>query len=143
MTKLSITRKYEWNNMARDYGIYIDGKKIGTIANGETKEFEITAGTHKINGKIDWCKSPIKTINFLENKSTVIEIAGFKYGSIIMPVALGIMSFFFLIKYIFKIEANSFILLAGIGFLFPLYYITIGRNKYLTIHEKIPNNSSS
>ncbi|UMB55112.1 hypothetical protein MKD41_06450 [Lutibacter sp. A64] len=143
MAKLIIIRNNEWNNMARNYGIYLDGKKIGTIANGETKEFDVTAGTHKINGKIDWCKSPTKNINFLENKSMEIEIAGFKYGNIIMPVALGVMSLFFLIKYVFKIEANSFILLAGIGFLFPLYYITIGRNKYLTIHEKDNNPFST
>ena len=136
MAKLIITRNNEWNNMARNYGIYLDGKKIGTIANGETKEFNVEEGAHKINGKIDWCKSPTIEITFTENKTTEIEIAGFKYGNIIIPVALGIMSLFFLIKYVFNIDSNSFILLAGIGFLYPLYYITLGRNKYLAIHEK-------
>ena len=122
--------------MARNYGIYVDDKKIGTIANGKTKEFNVAAGTHKINGKIDWCKSPTMKFTIAENQSKEIIIGGFKYGNIIMPVGLGVMMLFFIIKYLFKIESSSFTLLAGIGFLYPLYYITLGKNKYLTIREK-------
>lgn len=136
MATLIITRSYEYNNMARNYGIYLDGKKIGTIANGQTKEFDVTEGTHKINGKIDWCKSPTIAVTFTKDKSAEIEIGGFKHGNIIMPVALGIMTLFFLIKYVFIIESNSYTLIAGIGFLYPLYYITLGKNKYLAIHKK-------
>ncbi|QXP65750.1 hypothetical protein [Polaribacter sp. AHE13PA] len=136
MSKLIITRTSEWNNRARKFGIYIDNKKIGTISNGETKEFNIDSGKHKINGKIDWCRSPIMEFEITENESKIIEIGGFKNSKIIMPLGIVIMSLFFLIKYLLKIESNFLILFAGIGFLFPFYYMTIGKNKYLTIREK-------
>ena len=137
MTKLIITRTSEWNNKAREFGIYLNDKKIGVIDDGEKKEFEIEPGIYKINGKIDWCKSQKIEFNITENESKEIEISGFKYGNIIMPIGLGIMLLFLLIKFLFKIESNFLILLGGIGFLYPLYYITIGKNKYLTIREKI------
>ena len=137
MTKLIITRTSEWNNKARKFGLYLNDKKIGTIEDGEKKEFEIEPGVYKINGKIDWCKSQKIEFNITENESKEIEISGFKYGNIIMPIGLGIMLLFFLIKFLFKIESNFLILLGGIGFLYPLYYMTIGKNKYLTIREKI------
>ena len=137
MTKLIITRTSEWNNKAREFGIYLNDKKIGVIDDGEKKEFEIEPGVYKVNGKIDWCKSPKIEFNIKDNESKEIEISGFKYGNIIMPIGLGIVLFFFLIKLIFKIESNFLIILGGIGFLYPLYYITIGKNKYLSIREKI------
>ena len=98
MTKLIITRTSEWNNKAREFGIYLNDKKIGVIDDGEKKEFEIEPGIYKINGKIDWCKSQKIEFNITENESKEIEISGFKYGNIIMPIGLGIMLLFFLIK---------------------------------------------
>ena len=135
MTKLIITRSSEWNNRARNYGIYLDNNKIGTIANGETKEFD--SGNHNINGKIDWCTSPKIEFSIQENESKEIEMGGFKYGNIIMPIGLGIMLIILLITFLFKIESNILILFSGIGFLYPLYYMTLGKNRYLTIREKI------
>ena len=137
MTKLIITRSSEWNNRARNYGIYLDNSKIGTIANGETKEFDIDSGNHKINGKIDWFTSPKIEFSIQENESKEIEMGGFKYGNIIMPIGLGIMLIILLITFLFKIESNILILFSGIGFLYPLYYMTLGKNRYLTIREKI------
>ena len=137
MTKLIITRSSEWNNRARNYGIYLDNNKIGTIANGETKEFDIDSGNHKINGKIDWCTSPKIEFSIQENESKEIDMGGFKYGNIIMPIGLGIMLIILLITFLFKIESNILILFSGIGFLYPLYYMSLGKNRYLTIREKI------
>ncbi len=37
MAKIKLQRTSENKNRLRDYQIYIDGQKIGTIANGETK----------------------------------------------------------------------------------------------------------
>lgn len=136
MTKLIISRTSERNNRARDYGIYLDDKKIGTIANGETKTFYLDPGTHKINGKIDWCKSPKFHFMISENESKKIEIGGFKYRNIIMSIAVGINLIFIFIKLLFEIESNTLIFIGAIGFLYPLYYITLGKNHYLTIREK-------
>ncbi len=135
MTKLIITRNSEWNNRARDYGIYIDDKKIGTIANGETKEFDLDSGIHKINGKIDWCKSPKIEFEIAENDSKKIEISGYNHGKIISRISFGLLIIYFSLKYLFKIELEILIIFIGIGLLFPLYYITFGKNQYLRLIE--------
>ena len=136
MSKLIIKRTSEWINLARKFGIYIDDKKIGTISHGETKEFEINPGEHKIKAKIDWCGSQKLEFNIADNEIKEMEIGGFKNGKTIMPVGFVVMGLLFLITYFLKIESKFFILLAFLVFLYPLYYTTIGRNKYLTIREK-------
>ncbi|MGM1054682.1 MAG: hypothetical protein ACQEWG_02215 [Bacteroidota bacterium] len=135
MAKLIITRTSELNNRAREFGIYLNNIKIGTISNGDTKEFEIEPGIHKINAKIDWCKSQTTEFNIIENESKVIKIAGFKYGHWILKISLGVLGTYFLLKYLFEIELNFLIFLAAIGLAFPLYYITFGKNNYLRLKK--------
>lgn len=48
MATIIINRTSEYLNRLRDYGVYIDGKKVGTIANGETKEFNVSTGQHSV-----------------------------------------------------------------------------------------------
>jgi hypothetical protein len=58
MATIQLTRKKEFQAAVRDYQIYVDNQKIGSIANHETKEFAISPGRHQIAVKIDWCSSP-------------------------------------------------------------------------------------
>lgn len=58
--------------------------KKGTVSNGEIKEFETDSGKHKINSKIDWCKSPTIDFEIAENESKTIEIAAYMYGNILL-----------------------------------------------------------
>ncbi|KFF13590.1 hypothetical protein N6B72_14400 [Chryseobacterium soli] len=57
MAKIIINRSSEYSNKLRSIGIYLDDKKIGDIADGESKEFEIEEGEHRLRAKIDWCRS--------------------------------------------------------------------------------------
>ena len=136
MTKLIIKRNSEWNSRARKFGIYLNDKKIGTIANGETKEFQIDSGKHKINGKIDWCKSPIIDFEIAENESKTIEISGYKYGNILLQMVTVFLLIAFLSKYSLPIISKIFISFVAIGFLFHLYYLTFGKNRYLRIIDQ-------
>jgi len=47
-----------WRDKLRSYKILLDGKVIGTIANGATHDFTIVAGEHVVRLKIDWAGSP-------------------------------------------------------------------------------------
>lgn len=47
----------------------LDGKKIGEVRNGETREFAIFAGQHELSMKVDWCGS--KRIKFIVGDSDV------------------------------------------------------------------------
>lgn len=59
-----ITRDSGYADRLRKYKILIDGTEIGEISDGETKSFDISAGTHSLQLKIDWAKSNI--INFTQ-----------------------------------------------------------------------------
>ena len=62
MALLRIVRDSGYADRLRAYKIVVDGKTIGEIRNGETREFPISCGQHELALKIDWCGS--KTIQF-------------------------------------------------------------------------------
>lgn len=136
MTKLTIKRTSEWTNRMRDIGIYLDGKKIGTIANGETKEFEIDPGAHTLKSKIDWCGSEEIKLNLQESETKVIELSGFKYGKIIMPFSLIISAFYFWSGSKLNFDPLMYLLIIIPFATYLMYYLTWGRNKYLQLKEK-------
>jgi hypothetical protein len=61
MATLMINRSSEYANALRNIKIFLDNKEIGTIANGEAKEFDVPEGVHTLQAKIDWCSSPKTT----------------------------------------------------------------------------------
>ncbi|MBT8314426.1 MAG: hypothetical protein KJP26_08185 [Maribacter sp.] len=135
MGTLIVKRNPEWINKARNIGIYVDGKKVGTIMEGERKSYDLESGTFNINGKIDWCRSPIITVNIKDNETKEIVIKGFKYANIIMPIGMGSMVLFFLFNLLLKLDLKFLLVGGGLGFLYILYFITLGRNNYLSIQE--------
>ena len=103
MPKLIIQRPNEFINRFREYVIYIDGKNIGSIANGKIKEFDVTSGSHSLVAKIDWCSSPEINFEITDTKAKIFSVGGFTSA---VPLFLSL-----------------------------LYYLTIGRKKYLTLKE--------
>lgn len=57
MPELLVTRDKVYADRSRDYRIIVDDKEIGKIGCGETKKFQIEAGEHTIQAKIDWCRT--------------------------------------------------------------------------------------
>ena len=133
MATLKIKRTNEWVNMARNYKIYIDGQFVGRISNGATKEFPITAGQHTVRAKIDWCSSPDIFINIDTNEIEHLTVGSFKYSNWIMLLGLVTIGLHPLLKVLAGF-GYTIILLIPL-FLFHVYYITIGRNKYLSLSE--------
>ena len=133
MPKIKIQRTQEYNNRLRDFIILIDGKEIGKIANGETKNFEILPGHHIIKAKIDWCSSPELSIIIDDNETKSLKVGGFKYDNWLMPITFVVFFFHFIIKA--KTGINGIIFLVIPTFLLLVYYLTFGRNKYLTLTE--------
>jgi hypothetical protein len=133
MPKIKIKRTKEYNNMLRDFIILIDGQEIGKIANGETKDFEILPGHHIIKAKIDWGSSPEIPIVLVDNEIKNLKVGGFKYGKWLIPITFITL----LIHSVILATAgvNGIIFLAITTFLLLVYYLTFGRNKYLTLTE--------
>lgn len=135
MTKIRIERNTEWNNKAREIGIYIDGEKCGTIGSGERQEYEVENGEHEVYAKIDWCRSQKIKLDTIENEITTLKLTGFKYGAWVTPIIFGIILIYSLGKYALDIDLSFLIGFAVIGFLYPMYYITFGKNNYLRLNE--------
>lgn len=117
----------------RDYKIFIDGQQVGTIANGETKDFATMSGQHIVSAKIDWCCSPEVSINISDNETINLKVGGFKKGNWLMPMGLGIIVLHVILSKTMDFNYTVFLLLPIL--LLLGYYLTIGRRKYLTLSE--------
>jgi hypothetical protein len=133
MSTIRLKRTNEYNNRMRDYKIFIDGQQVGTIANGKTIDFPTTVGQHIITAKIDWCSSPDISIELKENQTSNLKVGGFKYGQILMPIGPGLIILHFILSKFADFDYTIF--LVAPLFLLLVYYMTIGRKKYLTLEE--------
>jgi hypothetical protein len=77
MAILKIARLNEKTNRLRAIKIFVDGVNVGTIANGETKDFEVAAGAHEIIAKIDWCTSNVVSCMLSEKETKLFALNSF------------------------------------------------------------------
>lgn len=132
MAKLLIHRTSEWYNKLRCFKIFVDDTNIGKVGDGETTAFKLAVGTHKLTSKIDWCRS--KTIEFeiKENETKTIELSSFKYSVLIIPILLVILLFNVIAIIGFNIDLSF---LPFVLFCYPVYFYTIGKNRYIRLTE--------
>ncbi|SJZ31920.1 hypothetical protein [Sediminibacterium ginsengisoli] len=133
MASIHIQRTSEYNNLMRDYKVFIDGQQAGNISNGQHKTFTTTPGDHTLTVKIDWCSSPDLLIRVDDNETIYLEVGGFKNGRWIMPVAAAILALHFILTTIFNISYTIFLVVPAFVLLF--YYISLGRKRYLVLTE--------
>lgn len=58
MAEIEVTRPTGYRvDGRRDYQVFVDRKKVGSIKSGETRNFEVSAGNHELQLKIDWGSS--------------------------------------------------------------------------------------
>ena len=133
MPTIIINRTSEYLNRFRDYGIYIDGKKVDTIASGETIELNVSAGHHFVSTKIDWCSSPTLSVNINDEATKSLTVGGFKNGKWLMPAGLVIIVLNFIANQLFDFEYLFYLIIPI--FLLLVYYLTVGRKQYLTLIE--------
>lgn len=138
MAKLIITRKKEFSNRAAGYKVYLNKQETETIASDETKEIEIPEGTHTLYVKINWYGSRNLPITVGKGETKIVSISGNKFPNIVMLV-MSLMTLFsilfreFIKDHIFL--KSSVIIIMVITLVGMIYYLTIGRNKYIEIKE--------
>jgi L-asparagine transporter-like permease len=134
MAKLIIKRANEYGNAARKYGVYIDDQKAGTISNNDTESYDLAAGTHTLYAKIDWCYSQILTVTLSEGETKYVRLSGIPYANLVILIYIIIVALSVLLAYYTDID---FILFTVPTFpLITLYYLTLGRRRYLTLKEQ-------
>ncbi len=70
-----INRLSDFKNSLRSYLIYLDGKKINKIKNGDKIKISTQSGSHQIGVKFDLVKSDLFRINIREGETKHIEIS--------------------------------------------------------------------
>ena len=133
MGSIIINRTSEYLNRLRNYGVYIDGKKVDTISNGETKKFNISAGQHSILTKIDWCSSQTLSVDINDNETKSFKVGGFKNGNWLIPAGLVIPILSFIASSLFDFDYLFYLIIPI--FLLMVYYMTLGRKQYLTLKK--------
>jgi hypothetical protein len=66
--KVRITRGNERYGSVRKLNVLIDGRKVGTIGNKETREFDIDPGEHTIQVSMDWVRSRLLDVPIAEGQ---------------------------------------------------------------------------
>jgi|SRR5690606_14291994 len=135
MGKLIVNRRSEYANRGRKIGLYLDKKKIGTIENGEVKEFEVSPGTYMLKAKIDWCSSQEHIVSIKENETKSVKLRGFLKRKWTLPILIVIQLLFLVISR--YIEINQYLMLAyALGVLVYIFYpITFGKDHYLKLES--------
>jgi hypothetical protein len=140
MALLVVKRNSEWMNRFRNIELELDGKPLGNIGNGETKEFDVPAGNYTFCGKIDWCSSPEIELELNENETTNVGLSGFggaRFLSLTRFISIPVFIMVVFFRSVFEERPwlwPVLLLLILPGFLYMTYYMTLGRKKHLQLH---------
>jgi len=131
MATIKIRRTNDYINVMRDYRLFIDNQKIGTISNGQTKDFENQAGRHSLIAKIDWCRSQELFFEINNNETKIILVGALKHSKWSMPL-IGIILTLSILLPLGQYSYYKLILILP-AFIYILYTLTLGRKNYLTL----------
>jgi len=134
MPKLKVTLTQEWNKRTKKIDVICDGLVLGSVFNGETSEFEISQGQHKLKVKSGWYGSKELTFSLRDHEVKAVNVAVFKYADLIISSLFVVIALHFIASTFFDIK---FLVWLNIpAFLIMGYYLTFGRNDYLVITER-------
>jgi hypothetical protein len=106
---------------------------VGVIADDETKEFTVSVGNHIVMATIDWCGSPDVEVVVKENEIKNLQVSSFRIPINFFPIAITIFILSFVLTTFFKLTWAVYLLIPLP--IIPLYYLSFGRKKYLSLIE--------
>jgi hypothetical protein len=141
MARIVIVRSNEYINRFRSIDLYLNGEILGYIDNGETIEYDLPGGDHKLVAKIDWCGSQQIDFNLEEHESQIFNLSGFKHSRVIMPFSFTLVLLHLVTNVFFGIQLSIFFILPLL--LLLIFYISVGRNQYLSLETSDCSNELS
>lgn len=101
MLVINIKRESGYADKLRAYKVQVDGTVIGTIADGESKDFDVQPGAHTLRLTVDWAGS-----NVVEFQSGQKKVIHFRCGSRAKgsKILLAVVYSFFLFKKYIELE---------------------------------------
>ena len=132
MPKIRIERNTGWIGQLRRIEIFIDGEKMGTVNDGETKDYEIEKGKHEVYAKLGWERSQKIELNIVESEITVLKLTLYKYGTLILLINIALLALSIVGKDTLNFEFKHYIILSAILILHPIYYMIKNKTVILT-----------
>jgi len=136
--KIIISRKSEWLNRMRPYKVMVDETEAGIVKNDSSEEFIVADGVHQVYLKCGFYRSETITLNVSEqNKTYLLVKSSMKYfwPLYILLIAGILINLFFRES---KVNGPAWLpvvqsVLVAPCLLYFLYYLTLGRKKYLEL----------
>lgn len=122
--------KIKIENFSPAAKIFIDGKEVDKIKGRETKEYVVEDGVHEVFAKAAWCGSQKLKQNITNDETATLKLSGFQHENLLKAIIFGLMAIFMFTRQV------VFLFIAMIIFIYPLYFITFGKDKYLVLVEK-------
>jgi hypothetical protein len=57
-----------WRDRLRAYRVLIDRDEVGRLRSGETGRYQVVAGRHQVELRIDWASSPMVKVDVGDNE---------------------------------------------------------------------------
>jgi hypothetical protein len=130
-----IIKRPPLENKAKEYEIYIDKQKAGTISDGDIMEFNTTNGQHLINLKVGQFSSSGITIETSEDKITTLKIVEFKKMKWVWEIIIAIFALHIILRITIGFRHTTLLFIPV--FLFDIYYRKLGWKKYLKLEEEL------
>ena len=137
MSIITITRTEQFSKQTESFDIYIDDEKVGSLRFGESRNFEVSPGKHKVVAKRSWVSSsqPIE-VNVSDNENTTIKLSCFKYGWMvpyIFIIAGGV--FYYLFASFSKYDFSPIIFIFVPLFFYLIYKVVYERKNDLRLEQ--------
>lgn len=153
MAKLKIYRERNWTSRIDQPDIYLNGEKIGRTHYGETNEFDVTPGSHRLQVKFNsaWGGSKEFQFNMFTKDMKTFCIERNKiisYGFLILLLGLVLLKRYIVIAIITLIirtkgwstavnveDSLQSVIYTAIYILLVVCFLFIGRKSYFKIKE--------
>ncbi len=142
MPKIIIHRTRDWSlklGYRSIYEVFMDGQKTGYLPNGETNEFEVSPGEHKLKIKSGWFGSREYHFNIFGKESKSFTVSSIKnYTTIAAVIFLIVIEF---VHLVLKINPQKKTIHIVVGALIAVVvgFQIFGRNSYIFIRESKEN----
>jgi hypothetical protein len=135
MAKISVCRKKNWTISSKMFEVFLDEKRIGYLMNGETSEYDVSAGEHHLKVKMGRFGSKDFNFTMFSNQTRSFTVFVSKMSLSIAAIFLmGIFLFRYYLRTL-KLDHNYSMLTPLLILLLGIYFQTIGRNTYLKVKE--------
>jgi len=135
MSKLIIKGRSDFDSRFLRDNVYLDSKKIGRIGFGETLEIEVEPGNHNLYARYIWLKSKNISLLIEKDQDKKFKISMYRYQQFVFPIILLILFAYSIARINYYINLSFLLILVIVIFAYPLYFLTIGKNRFFRIIE--------